>query len=193
MIPNHKLASEYVEAEFLYENSEDPLIDIQPGGVAIGDNSRGVDYQMWEMTYENNRLTVRSLTTNTTVVLKNNVIGVTSLSFSFTLNMDINYTYTIGDTTYLYYFDSTIQQNTETSFINMRDVNMIYDDLRQTQTSSTDILLVYVNTVTGKLCYRLLRDRYTIEYELSDLPRNAKLIRVGMATNLRLKFKIQRF
>ena len=55
MIPNNKITSKYVDGEFIYENSEEDLIDIQPGGLDIQNIDESPTYQMWEMYYENNK------------------------------------------------------------------------------------------------------------------------------------------
>lgn len=192
MIPNNKITSEYVEGEFLYNNSEEDLIDIQPGGLDIQNINESPTYQMWEMYYDSGNIKLKSLTNNKLYNIRS-VENIKELSFSFTLNMVLNYLYTKDNKTYLTYYDTTIQSNVEVIFENMSHPKLVYDDLRKTQSSHSDILLVYVNNLTNKLCYRLLRDRYTIEYELTDVPKHTRLVRVGMSDNLRLKFKLQAF
>lgn len=192
MIPNNKITSEYVEGEFLYENSEEDLIDIHPGGIDIQNIDESPTYQMWEMFYENNIIKLKSLTNNKLYNIRS-IENIKELSFSFTLNMVLNYLYKKDDKTYLTYYDTITQNNVEVIFENMSHPKLVYDDLRKTQSSKSDILLVYINNLTNKICYRLLRDRYTIEYELADVPKHTRLIRVGMADNLRLKFKLQAY
>ena len=67
---------------------------------------------------------------------------------------------------------------------------MTYDDTRSMQTNTSDVICAYINKETLQLCYRLSRDRFTIEYPLKSVAENARLIRVGMTDKLRLQFKI---
>lgn len=192
MIPNNKITSKYVDGEFIYENSEEDLIDIHPGGLDIQNIDESPTYQMWEMYYENNIIKLKSLTNNKIYNIRS-IEKIEQLSFSFTLNMVLNYLYTKSDKTYLTYYDTLTQKTVEVVYENMGHPKLVYDDLRTTQSNSSDILLVYINNLTNKLCYRLLRDRYAKEYELYSVPKHTRLIRVGMADNLRLKFKLQAF
>ena len=107
--------------------------------------------------------------------------------------MSLTYLYVKNNEVYLNYYDTVSQQNKENIFTNMAYPKLTYDDFRETQTNLSDILLVYINTQTNQLCYRMLRDRYTIEYVLSDVVKHTRLVRVGMADNFRLKFKLQGF
>lgn len=192
MIPNNKITSEYIEGEFLYENSEEDLIDMQPGGLDLQNITESLTYQMWVMFFENSIIKLKSLTNNKIYNIRS-IENIKELSFSFTLNMVLNYLYTKNDKTYLTYYDTVTQKTVEVNFENMSHPKLVYDDLRTTQSNSSDILLVYINNITNKLCCRLLRDRYTIEYELHSVPKHTRLVRVGMADNLRLKFKLQGF
>lgn len=192
MIPNNKLTSTYVEGNWLFENSEEDLIDIQPGNIDLNINEESPTYQLWEMYYENNIIKLKSYLNDKLYNIKS-ISNITELSFSFTLNMSLTYLYVKNNEVYLNYYDTVSQQNKEDIFTNMAHPKLTYDDFRETQTNLSDILLVYINTQTNQLCYRMLRDRYTIEYVLSDVVKHTRLVRVGMADNFRLKFKLQGF
>ena len=192
MIPNNQITEEFVESDWLYDNVEEDLVYQHIGGKDIQDVSESLTYQMWEMTYEANIIKLRSLTNNRRIDVKT-VTEVSELSFAFTLNMLLTYIYKKLDKCYLNYYDTVLQQYREISFDNMNTPKLIYDDLRTTQTNSSDVILFYVNSLTNKLCCRLLRDRYTIEYELQEVSKHTKLLRVGMTDKLRLKFKLQGF
>lgn len=192
MIPNNQITEEFVESNWLYDNVEEDLVYQHIGGKDIQDISEPLTYQMWEMFYEENIIKLKSKTTNKLINVKE-ISEVLELSFSFTINMLLTYVYKKLDKCYLNYYDTTLQQYTEISFDNMNTPKLIHDDLRTTQTNSSDIILCYINSVTNKLCCRLLRDRYTIEYELQEVSKHTKLLRVGMTDKLRLKFKLQVF
>lgn len=192
MIPNNKITTEYVEGEWLYDNYEEDLLYKHPGGRDLQNLTEEYTYQMWEMYYENNIIKLKALTSNKVYELKT-VLNVTELSFCFTLNMTIAYLYKVGDIVYLNYYDTITQKYIEETFMNMNHAKLILDDSRITQTSSSDVIFFYINNITNKLCCRLLRDRYTIEYELQSVLKHTRLVRVGMANNLRLKFKLEQY
>lgn len=192
MIPNNKILDEYIESNYIYENYEEDLRDKQPGNLDLQKPTESPTYQMWEMYYEDNIIKLKSLTTNKNYNIKT-IPNVTRLSFSFTLNMNLTYAYTKSNLVHLNYYDTTLQSNVEVIFEEADHPTLVYDDLRETQNNFSDILFLYINKSSLKLCYRLLRDRYTIEYELYDLPKHTKIVRVGMADNFRLKFKLKNY
>lgn len=192
MIPNNKIVGEYVEGNWLFDNTEEDLRDLQPGNTDINNTQDSPTYQMWEMYYENDIIKLKSFTNNKNYNIKN-ITNVTEVSFSFTINMTLTYLYKREEKTYLNYFDASIQQNVEEIFTNIAHPKLIYDDLRRTQTNFSDILFIYINTDKNKLCYRMLRDKYLVEHELADVLNNTRLVRVGMSDNFRLKFKLQGF
>lgn len=190
MIPNNKLTSSYVEGDFLFDNYEEDLRYLHPGGADLNNISEKYDYQNWEMYYEDNIIKLKSLTNEKRYNIKT-VPNVKELSFSFSYNMDLTYSYVVDDLTYLIYYDTLTQSNKEETFTGMAYPKLVYDDTRETQTSASDVLLVYINTTANTLCYRAQRDRYTKEYILGNIPKHSRLVRVGMANNYRLKFKLQ--
>lgn len=192
MIPNNKIVSEYIESDFIYDNYEEDLKYKQPGNIDIQTTTHSPTYQMWEMYYENNVIKLKSLTNNKNYIIKS-VTDVKKLTFSFTLNMNVTYSYTKDDKVFLVYYDSIEQQDKEVVYENISHPTIIYDDYRYSQTSSSDVLFFYINKRTLKLCYRLLRDRFTVEYELYSVSKNTKIVRIGMADNFRLKFKLQNY
>ncbi len=192
MIPHNKIVSEYVESEWLYDNTEEDLIYLSPGGKDIKNIEESPTYQMWEMYFENNIIKLKSKTNNKNYDIRA-ISDITELSFSFSLNMNLTYLYVKEEITYLNYYDATIQETVEIALFDMKHPKLIYDDYRKTQTMVSDILLIYINHKRNKLCYRMLRDRYTIEYDLADVLNNTRLVRVGMSNKYRLKFKLQGF
>lgn len=190
MLPNNALTTTSLEADFLYTKPNSDLIDREFGGITLQDTSKGLNYQLWEIYYERPLIKIKGLLTQEifTILSVNNV---KELSLAFDLNMNICITYMVDETTYLYFYDTNIQNYSTITFTNLNNPRISYDDSRQTQSQTSDIIFAYINNNTNYLCCRLLRDRYTIEYPLRELPPNAKLVRVGMNKGLRFQFKIQ--
>lgn len=190
MIPDHKITSTPVASEYFYDKPNTKLIDRTLGGIAIQDISEGLNYQVWEIYYESPFIKIKGLTTGNVIILEE-VQGVVELSLAFDLNMNIAYTYVTGDKSYLRYYDATTQNLQTMELIHCKSPRLTYDDLRSMQNQVSDIVCAYINVSNNTLCYRLLRDRYTIEHPLQEVPENARLIRIGMTEGLRLQFKMQ--
>lgn len=190
MIPNHHITDISFEGDYLFSNPPQALVSRTLGGIALQDTSHGLNYQLWEIYYEDSIIKLKALMTEeiTNVIYKENV---SSLSLAFDLNMNLSIAYTIEDISFLYYYDTLLQEFSTLTFSNIKTPKITYDDIRETQSNTSDIVFAYINTDTNYLCYRLLRDRYLVEYPLKQVEENAKLIRVGMNKNLRLQFKIQ--
>ena len=173
-----------------YDKPNTKLIDRTLGGIAIQDISEGLNYQVWEIYYESPFIKIKGLTTGVVIILEE-VQRVIELSLAFDLNMNIAYTYVVGDKSYLRYYNTTTQTLQTMELIHCKSPRLTYDDLRSMQNQVSDIVCAYINVSNNTLCYRLLRDRYTIEHTLQEVPENARLIRIGMTEGLRLQFKMQ--
>ena len=190
MIPNHKLTSTYVDCNFLYEGSEEMLVEKHLGGVSLQNTNLGLKYQYWEMTYEGTSIKLRSLTNSLDYTIKQEA-GIQDLSFAFSANMNLNFCYTKEDVVYFTFYDSSTNGNREIAFLDISYPKLVYDDLRETQTQNGDVLFFYINNTKNKLCYRIQRDRFNVEYELTTVAKGTRLVRVGMSDKYRLKFKLQ--
>lgn len=190
MIPNHQISSELILTDYLYEKPNTKLVDRSLGGVDLQDPSEGLEYQLWEIYYESPLVKIKGLSNNNIHIL-DSIPNITELSLSFDLNMNVSFTYVSNGESYLKYYDTLVQNYSIKHLENCKSPRLVYDDLREMQTNTSDIICAYINSSTHTLCYRLLRDRYTIEYPLHEIEPNAKLIRVGMGKGLRLQFKIQ--
>lgn len=190
MIPEHKISSTPVVKDYFYEKPNTKLIDRTLGGIALQNTSEGLEYQLWEIYYDSPEIKLKALTTGQILVL-DSIPKVTEVSVAFDLNMNVSYAYVSNGLAYLKFYDTTIQNFTTKLLEHGKSPRLVYDDLREMQTQLSDIVCAYINTETLHLCYRLLRDRYTLEYPLHPVEENARLIRVGMSEGLRLQFKMQ--
>ena len=189
MMPSNRVTNVPFVTGYLYDKPDTKLIDRALGGIDLQDTSEGYSYQVWEIYYESNKIKIKGLTTQVVYELLE-IANVTELSLAFDLSMNVSFTYVVNGLSYLRFYDAFIQGFTTLALTDCRSPRMVYDDYRSMQTNTSDMICAYINKLTLKLCYRMSRDRFTIEYPLADVQENARLIRVGMTEGLRLQFKL---
>lgn len=189
MMPSNRVTNIPFVTGYLYDKPDTKLIDRALGGIDLQNTSEGYSYQVWEIYYEFNKIKIKGLTTQVVYELLE-IANVTELSLAFDLSMNVSFTYVVNGLSYLRFYDAFIQEFTTLALTDCRSPRMVYDDYRSMQTNTSDMICAYINKLTLKLCYRMSRDRFTIEYPLADVQENARLIRVGMTEGLRLQFKL---
>ena len=189
MILNHYITNTAALGNYLFDKPETKLIDRTLGGIALQNTSEGLNYQIWEIYYESGSVRIKGLSNNLTYSLLS-LDGITELSLAFDLSMNVSFSYVANGEAFLSFYDAFTQSYTTLHLENCRSPRMTYDDTREMQTNTSDVICAYINKETLQLCYRLSRDRFTIEYPLKSVAENARLIRVGMTDKLRLQFKI---
>ena len=189
MILNHYITNTVALGDYLFDKPQTKLIDRALGGIALQNTSEGLNYQIWEIYYESGSVRIKGLSNNLTYSLLS-LDGITELSLAFDLNMNVSFSYVANGEAFLRFYDSLTQTYQSLPLENCRSPRMTYDDTREMQTNTSDVICAYINKETLQLCYRLSRDRFTIEYPLKSVAENARLIRVGMTDKLRLQFKI---
>lgn len=190
MIPQNKITETPLITEYLYEKPTTRLIDRALGGISLQNISQGLTYQLWEIFYEAPLVRLKGLTTHEIITLEE-IPGVTEVSVAFDLNMNVTYAYVVNGISYLKYYDVNTSSHVLYEIPESISPRLAYDDLRITQVNSSDIVCAYINKTTNTMCYRLLRDLYSIEYPLHEVPENARLIRVAMSKGRRLQFRLQ--
>ena len=198
-LPGNAPSSTLQSAPFLepYDRPKLPLEDFEYGGIALNDGTQGLNIQVWHLTYDADEASdnygdftlVPELYGLPSVVL--NVPDVISVCLAFNQNMDvfIGYEKRNGVSEYYWYDTATASYKISTLPAGAYSPQACLDDHRQTQTNSSDIILGYMRS--GSLYYRQQRDRFTIERELGNGAGAARLRRVGMTTNSRLKFDVR--
>lgn len=189
MILNHYITNTAALGNYLFSKPETKLVDRALGGIALQNTSEGLNYQIWEIYYESGSVRIKGLSNNLTYSLLS-LDGITELSLAFDLSMNVSFSYVVNGEAFLSFYDAFTQSYTTLHLENCRSPRMTYDDTREMQTNTSDVICAYINKETLQLCYRLSRDRFTIEYPLKSVAENARLIRVGMTDKLRLQFKI---
>lgn len=189
-LPENTISPLPVISDFLYPDSLpfEKLRSYELGGVNIRDTSQGYSSYVWYVEYKQNQITVNR-EPGYVYLIKEYVENVSTVDMAFDQNLNPIVCWSIGQHSYLYWFDVVTQTNKTTTFANTRDPRLTMDDKRSSQVLSSDVLFCYVNG-NGDLVYRQQRERYTVERVLrSGIPEDVTLERVGMTVGNRIKFK----
>jgi hypothetical protein len=164
----------------------DPRISRHRGGVAIGDSSKGLNFQTWTLQIDNDDLKLSTSFSPPTVVLT--VPGVSECGLAFDQNMRIAIAYQLAESSNLYYYDSILGAYTTLTIPDGRFARAITDDVRDVSnvTNANDVLFFYV--LNDVLCMRVQRERFLIEHSLRNV-QNYKLEHVGMTNRLRVQME----
>ncbi|WP_312056811.1 hypothetical protein [Acinetobacter courvalinii] len=181
MLPDNELSTNSVYASFMVPTRVDPLIDYEWGGNDLNDESGGIQSKLWTGYYENGVIKIKAEGVQHDLLA---VAGVTALSFAFDLNMRPAVTYIVADVVYLWWFDTSSGSYTTTNFgSEIITPQLSFDDHRELFSLNSDIIFAYIKN--GRLCIRIQRDRYQVEY---DLGAGQALIQIGMMRNYRFGF-----
>lgn len=190
-IPENKLSSINLPAPLVEPKGFNPdslISEYERGGIAIEDASEGMDYQDWQVTINGQDIVVTGQTTLESVIVFTAIGIVTEVSLAFDQLMHIFITFVEDDIAQFYWYNPISEANE--FFIlpaNTISPRCTLDDHRYTQVPASDIIIAY--TTNNNLCFRMQRDRYTIEYLLTT--GITRLKRIGMGTNNRLQFMFE--
>lgn len=150
---------------------EDKFIDWEMGGIALNDPSEGLRVQLWTF-----KLVVDELTGDSTVSVEApsvpkvtlfSGVDVGEIAGAFDQNMNPVVAYMEGGSPKLWWWDPTASAMVHTSLPSgCYDLRVSLDDKRRFNVVKSDVILSYVRG--GSAYYRYQRDRYLVEYLLSD-------------------------
>jgi hypothetical protein len=192
-IPQHTLSSQVKQAAFLaprqLRTATDLLLDYEQGGVALNDASQGLQVQKWTGTYDTFGVNLQGDNMGSPV----QVLAVTNLrTFGFTFDQQMRpfVAYeTVAGNAFFYWFDTLANAFVTTQLpAGSRQPRCSLDDKRQLQQSRSDIVLAY--TRGNALYFRQQRDRYGIEYQLTNALDQQLLTQVGMNIVNRFQFQL---
>lgn len=189
MFPNNVLSTKPVIGRFLsYYGDKVPAIDYCKAGLDINDASKGLNYQLWRCRlYGNADIKISKQSDNyASETLITNIPNSTQVSLAFDSNMTPAVCTIASSNLKLYWYDSTIPGYT-TLTIAARDAMIRIDDVRDFASNYRDIILAYIRP-DNMLCYRLQRDRFTIEYALQQWHPWQKIYQCGMTDQNRFQF-----
>lgn len=191
MLPDHVLSSQVLSGGFLAPRDlpRTPLSDHELGGTDIADASDGLRVKVWAGEVIGNDVVLSAEDVAPTTVLT--VANITEFSFTFDQNMRVAVAYTVNDVdTYLYWYDATLPGYTTTQMpAGSLNPRCSIDDKRALENSTSDIILAYIRE--GALYFRAQRDRYAIEYLLSDEIGANQLVQIGMNNVNRFQFQLR--
>lgn len=190
MLPNSSLSIYQVYNEWmcpLVTSIQTPLVDYELGGVNISDTSAGLSHQMWECSLNNQNKIILTPEHSASIEIITVPDNITKLTFAFDQNMKVCIAYSVQNSTFLYWFDTILSDYTITEFVGCTSPALTLDERRDEYISNSDVVFAYVRD--NKLCYRLQRDRYTVEYILVE-NFNGKVIAIGTNIDYRLQFSI---
>ncbi len=190
MLPNAVLSTTPIPGVFLPPRNvarlgpDQGLKDQHYGGVAIGDPSLGIKYQVWTARCDGTDIFLAAPNTPEFRFLAG--VGATWVAVAFDQNARVFLAYsTLPGTSYYYWYDSTIPGYRTTTLSGVvKQVFAALDDSRPLELSNSDVILSY--TRLGELYFRAQRDRFGVEYDLGPAP--GVLAQIGFSTANRFQF-----
>ena len=188
MIPDNLLSTIPITGDFILAKKYDVTftLDYEDGGIALNDISEGNQYQVWRGRLVGNDIILDAPEVAPVIVYS--APDMTEMSFTFDHNMRPAIAFVQDDVCKLRWYDTSIPAYDILSFGYVRTPRIVMDDKRITQDINKDMIYAYVNNY--KLCYRQQRDRFLIEYVLSEALYK-RLIKIGMNNKLRMQFLLE--
>ena len=193
MMPANTLSTAVVPGEYLAPDGRGltPLEDRELGGIAHQDPSQGLMVKEWRAWIEaSGDIKVQPVDlSQPALLITTGAVGSNYISLAFDRNMRVVVAWRRTNIVYLYWYDSTIEAYRTTEFAGARTPRLTHDDKRVRAADSSDVLLFYLKDT--KLCMRMQRDRYGVEYELANVELDHALYRVGMSNKNRLQIEVR--
>ncbi len=193
MLPNNVLSSRAINGPFVPPRTNirfsaaNGLVDTHLGGIALGNTSQGIAYQLWTAEIVGSDIMLSAPNTPQFALLS----GVDAVWVALAIDQNarefIAYADANGNASY-YWYNTTIPGYTTTAL-----TGPVYrpfaalDDNRLLESGTSDVILAYVRS--GTLYMRVQRDRFGTEYNLGAAP--ATLVQIGMNEVDRFQFAFQ--
>lgn len=173
--------------EFIYPRSKNyPLTESwELGGVALSDPSEDLTKYVWQAWTDGTTITVKrdDLDTYHVVLMDSNI---TEIDLTFDQNMRPCIAYVANGISKLYWYDTQQSKQVIDEYPDIRNPRVSLDDKRRFNVANSDIIFAYQKGDT--LCYRVQRERFTIEHVLVTNSKNRLLWRIGMGQYNRFLF-----
>lgn len=180
-MPGNVLSDAPAAADFLPPDDRvrgSLLVDYEMGGAAIGDPSQGLRVQAWEGRVDAGAIQVRPDGSGSWSTVTNDT-GITEIAIAFDQNMRPTVAYVAGGVAKMYWYDPVAAAYVTVSYGTVTSPVVTLDDKRPLQVGLNDVLLFYLSG--GRVKHRRQRDRFTIEYDLADVPAGStRITRWGM-------------
>jgi hypothetical protein len=189
-MPANMLSPTPVESAFLAPDDRirsSLLVDYEMGGVDIGDPSQGLQVKAWEARVSGGTIQVRPDGAGTWADVTSDS-GITEIALAFDQNMRPTVAYVAGGTAKMYWYDAVAAAYVTSTFAGATSPVVTMDDKRDMQIGLNDVLLFYLQA--GRVKHRRQRDRYTIEYDLADVPTGmTRITRWGFTVGKRIQLE----
>ena len=187
MLPDREplLIKETEDTEFLYPRSINyPLTESwDNGGKDLGDLSEELTDYVWKAWTDGKKVYLQRVGLDVIhTVLEDE--DITEIDVTFDQNMRPCVAYYSNDVSKLFWYDTSLGKAVTTSF--SKDIlrpRVSLDDKRRFNVSNSDILFFYQRD--KYLCYRLQRERFTIEHVIFEDTKYRFLWKIGMGTKRR--------
>lgn len=165
--------------------SDNSYQDFEDGPVAIGDISKGLNYQIWWAEIDDDKIFLLANNQERQIFITAN--DITEVSISFDGNARPIVAYIANKTGFLKYFDSFSSAYVTLNLGSIKSPKVFMDDKRAFFQAESDVILVFVRD--NKLIYKLQKDRFNTDYIVAD---GVGLIeRFGMLNNYRLGVRLK--
>ena len=107
MLPENQLSSTPVPDAFLVPMRRSPDVDYEFGGIQLQDITQGLQYQLWESSYNGSSIRLHPKRTGSAQVVVTHQ-GILHHSFAFDQNMNPCVVYKTATKTFLYWYNPLI-------------------------------------------------------------------------------------
>lgn len=190
MMPSNGLSQVAYKYKWRGLDLDDPtgLTDFEEGGIALNNNSAGMEYQVWTFSVVGKSAVVEAANSNGQTVLFTLSIDIQEIAGCFDQNMAPFVAYKAADQWHYYWYDTVTAGYVFSDLpVGVDSCRCTLDDKRQFNAPNSDILLFY--TKDNNLYMRRQRDRYQNEI-LVKSGIGGRLVKVGMNGISRLQFKM---
>ncbi len=186
-LPEPLLIDGGVTTPFLYPRSKSylPTESWENGGVALSDPSEDLTKYVWQAWTDGTTITVKrdDLDTYHVVLMDTNI---TEIDLTFDQNMRPCIAYVANGISKLYWYDAQQAKQVIDEYPLITNPRVSLDDKRRFNVANSDIIFAYQKGDT--LCYRVQRERFSLERVLATNPKKRLLWRIGMGRNNRFLF-----
>lgn len=186
-LPEPLVTENTVTTPFIYPRSKSyPLTESwDNGGVALNDPSQDLTKYVWQAWTDGTTITVKRDDLDTYHVLLMDT-NITEVDLTFDQNMRPCIAYVANGISKLYWYDTFQAKQVIDEYPAIRNPRVSLDDKRRFNVSQSDIIFAYQKGDT--LCYRVQRERFTVERVLATNTKKRILWRIGMGRNNRFLF-----
>lgn len=186
-LPEPLLITNTVTTAFIYPRSKNymPIESWDLGGVALSDPSEDSTKYVWQAWTDGTTITVKrsDLDTYHVVLMDSNI---TEIDLTFDQNMRPCIAYVANGISKLYWYDTQQAKQVIDEYPLITNPRVSLDDKRRFNVANSDIIFAYQKGDT--LCYRVQRERFSLERVLATNSKRRILWRIGMGRNNRFLF-----